>query len=291
VSTAARFTRFAANLELTSDQRADAQTKYDGVANKLHTHYHGTTFTGSTRKLIGSYGKGTAVRPPRDVDVLFLLPSTVYERYKARSGNVQSQLLQEVRSVLQDRYPSTSIRGDGQVVVVPFQNGHTVELLPGWRSTDKKFLVPNTHDGGHWQTVDHDAELAQVESSDRRSKGNTRTLIKMLKAWQRECNVPLGSLVIELRSVNFLLKWEHFDKGVTYHGLMMRDFFEALFKYANGTCKMAGTDEKIEYGGEWRSKAESALDRARKAHKFELGSEERKASEEWRKIFGSQYEF
>jgi tRNA nucleotidyltransferase (CCA-adding enzyme) len=88
MSTASRFSRFLGNLELTSDQVADARTKYDGVASKLHTHYFGSTFTGSSRKLIGSYGKGTAVRPPRDVDVLFLLPSTVYERYKARSGNV-----------------------------------------------------------------------------------------------------------------------------------------------------------------------------------------------------------
>jgi hypothetical protein len=205
--------------------------------------------------------------------------------------NVQSQLLQEVRSVLQDRYPSTRIRGDGQVVVVPFQNGHSVELLPGWRTTNKKFLVPNTHDGGHWQTVDHDAEIAQVTSSDLRSKGNARRLIKMLKAWQRECNVPLGSLVIELRSVNFLRKWEHFDKDATHHHLMIRDFLEELLNYANGTCKMPGTEEKIGYGDEWVSKAQSALNRAEKACKFELGSDERKASEEWRKIFGNQYEF
>jgi hypothetical protein len=41
----------------------------------------------------------TAVRPPRDVDVLFLLPSTVYDRYKARSGSAGSlaQLLKMAR--------------------------------------------------------------------------------------------------------------------------------------------------------------------------------------------------
>ena len=291
MSTSDRFTKFLNNLTLTSDQLADTQTKYDTVAKKLHGHYFTTEFKGDTRKLIGSYGKGTAVRPPRDVDILFLLPSTLYDRYKARSGNVQSQLLQEVRSVLQERYPSTNIRGDGQVVVVPFQNGHSVEVLPGWRTTDKKFLVPNTHDGGHWQTVDHDAEITQVQSSDSRSSGNTRKLIKMLKAWQRECSVPIKSLVIELRSVNFLAKWEYYDKGATYHDWMIRDFFAQLLEYRNGTCAMPGTDEKISYGDAWASKAESALGRARKACEFEHAKNERSAAEEWRKVFGSRYEF
>jgi hypothetical protein len=290
MSTSSRFERFLANLALTSDQLKDAQTKYDGVAKKLHDHYYSASFTGSTRKLIGSYGKGTAVRPPRDVDVLFLLPSTLYERYKNRSGNAQSQLLQEVRNVLLEKYTSTAIRGDGQVVVVPFSNGHSVELLPGWRTTNQKFLVPNTHGGGHWQTVDHDAEIAQVQNSDTRGKGNTRKLIKMLKAWQRECNVTIGSLVLELRSVNFLNKWEHFDKGATYHDWMIRDFFAELLEYRNGTCKMPGTDEKIDYGDEWVSKAQSALGRAKKACEYESEKKERSAAEEWRKIFGSQYE-
>lgn len=214
MTTATRFTRFLTNLALTADQKADAKTKYDGVAGKLHSHYYTTPFTGGTRKLIGSYGKGTAVRPPRDVDILFLLPKSVYDQYNAYTGNAQSQLLQAVRKVLLEKYPATGIRGDGQVVVVPFTNGHSVELLPGWRTTKDQFLVPNTHDGGHWQVVDHDAEIAQVKKSNDRSNGNTRKLIKMLKAWQRECSVPIGSLVLELRSVNFLREWEHFDGGV-----------------------------------------------------------------------------
>ena len=32
MSTSSRFTKFLSNLTLTSDQLADAQTKYDGVA-------------------------------------------------------------------------------------------------------------------------------------------------------------------------------------------------------------------------------------------------------------------
>lgn len=150
--------------------------------------------------------------------------------------------------------------------------------------------MPNTHNGGSWQTVDHDAEIAQVESSDSRSKGNTRKLIKMLKAWQRECNVPIKSLVLELRSINFLKKWKYFDKDATYHDWMIRDFFAELIEFKNGTCKMPGTEERIEYGDEWLSRAETALGRAKRACQFETNKEERSAADEWQKIFGSQYE-
>jgi len=64
------------------------------------------------------------------VDILFLLPKSVYDKYNAYTENAQSQLLQAVRKVLLEKYSATAIRGDGQVVVVPFRNGHTVELLP-----------------------------------------------------------------------------------------------------------------------------------------------------------------
>ena len=156
---------------------------------------------------------------------------------------------------------------------------------------NKKILVPNTHRGGSWQVVDHDAEILQVADSDKRSKGNTRRLIKMLKSWQRECAVPIGSLVLELRTLNFLDTWPHYDKSATYSPWMIRDFFYEPIKYQNGTCKMAGTEEKIEYGSGWLTKAQSALNRATKACQFETDQKERSATEEWRKIFGGQYEF
>jgi hypothetical protein len=225
------------------------------------------------------------------VDILFLLPATEFDRYKNYSGNAQSQLLQAVRTILLEKYPSTNIRGDGQVVVVPFQNGHSVEVLPGWITKSVQFLVPNTHDGGSWQTVDHNAEIERVEASDKRSNGNTRSLIKMLKSWQRECSVPISSMILELRSVNFMKGWKYYDKGTTYYDFMMRDFLAELIERKNYECKMPGTEEKISYGDAWLSKAESALSRAKKACQFETDQKERSAAEEWQKIFGSQYEF
>lgn len=71
MGTSSRFKQFLANANITPDDRDDADTKTNGVARKLHGHYYDWDYDESTRVLIGSYGKETQVRPPRDVDILF----------------------------------------------------------------------------------------------------------------------------------------------------------------------------------------------------------------------------
>ena len=139
MTTESRFAALLANIRPTGAQMEDARTKLDGVARTLHSNYYEDAFTGETARLIGSYGKGTAVRPPRDVDILFVLPNVLYQRYSDYESNGPSQLLQDVKDVLKDRYSTTDkIRGDAHVVVIPFSGGHNVELLPAWRTTNGK---------------------------------------------------------------------------------------------------------------------------------------------------------
>ncbi len=221
MGTAERFDKFLANVNLTSNQIQDARTKYRSIIAKLHSHYYGTDFDDSTAILIGSYGKGKPVRPPRDVDILFLMPYAEFSRYDSYAGNGQSQLLQDIKRILSDRFPTTDkIRGDGQVVVVPFSGGHTVELLPAW-------------------------------------------------LWQEACNVPVKSLVLELRSVNFMASRPHRKKGTTYYDWMVRDFFAEFVDKANASCTIPGIDEKCYYGDAWVSRAQSAYGRAVKACEYE----------------------
>src|SRR5919109_911786 len=118
--TSALFQRLIANLQLTSEQTADAAGKHQRVRRALNSWYWGVDNGTANSLLIGSYGKDTEIRPPSDVDILFELPWSVYQRYQDRLGNKQSQLLQEVKSVLERIFPTTRMRGDGQVVVVPF---------------------------------------------------------------------------------------------------------------------------------------------------------------------------
>lgn len=290
MGTAGRFRRFVVNISATSDELSNANRRAQSAARALFSNYYPGDYDSTKCVVIGSYGKGTEVRPARDVDTLFLLPNSVFTRFNAHAGNGQSALLQEVRAIMQRRYPTTDrIRGDGQVVVIEFLDGHKVEVLPAWRSKDR-YVIPDTHDGGSWKWADHDAEIEYVASSDAKTNGKTRDLIKMLKTWQSNCSVPIKSLTLELRAVNFLKTWPHRNEAFLYYDWMVRDFFEELIKFESGHCKIPGIDENCEYGDAWLSRAESAYARAAKACEYESEDKNNKATAEWCKIFGEQYD-
>src|SRR5690242_8634199 len=93
-----RFEQFHGNLFVTPRQYLDGTTKRNGVISCLNRYYYGSTSDTENSFLIGSWGKNTAVRPPRDVDLYFVLPFAVYSRFQGYLWNRQSALLQEVKA-------------------------------------------------------------------------------------------------------------------------------------------------------------------------------------------------
>jgi hypothetical protein len=184
------------HLDLTVGQVGDGVTKHSGVVATLNRTYWGVSEGSAHRVLLGSWGKGTQVRPPRDIDLLFILPVVVYYLFQQRQGNVQSQLLQEVCDVLRVTYPTTDIRGDGQVVAIPFGT-YQVEVAPAFHRQGGGYLVCDTHFGGRYKHVDPDGELAALAAADAYYNGNMSKLTRLLKQWQRYCNVPIKSFHLE----------------------------------------------------------------------------------------------
>lgn len=283
-----RFRRFHEDLTLTSEQVSDGMTKQLGVRQSLQRAYYDQSTDNPPGFIVGSWGKGTAIRPPTDVDIFFELPVEVYHRINSNNGNVQSQLLQEVRGHLVGTYPQTAMRGDGQVVTVGF-NTIAVEVVPAFRYDDQgRFYMPNTNDGGSWKLVDPVAEIATIESVDRASVGNTRILARMLKTWKRECGVPLKSFQVELLVAHFMANYAYREYDYYWYDWFLRDFFIYLCGRAWTNIVVPGTLEVINLGNEWHSRAVSARDRALKACEYEYNDWTVLAGEEWQKIFGSR---
>ncbi len=116
-----QFAKFYENIKLTPAQRQDAIDKYTGICKKLHHHYYPTlTYNGDTKLLIGSYGKRTHIRPARDVDVVFVMPPEKFAQYHDNTSNGPSQLLQRIKSILEEKYTSTPVKAFGKVVVLEF---------------------------------------------------------------------------------------------------------------------------------------------------------------------------
>ena len=80
-------------------------------------------------------GRNTAIQGFSDLDMLFQLPYSVYEQYDRYAGNGQSALLQAVKNSIEKTYSKTSLRVDGQVILVPFTDGITLEVVPAFVSS------------------------------------------------------------------------------------------------------------------------------------------------------------
>lgn len=292
MSTGSRFEKFLSNIIPTQSQRDDATTKVYGVCKKLHDAYYSTEYSGSTKLLIGSHGRGTNIRPPRDVDVIFKLPISKFKAKDLNSTyNYQSYLLQQVRDILLEKYSDTTIRSSSPVVEVGFGSNHYIEVLPGFELQDGSFIIPKTDSGGRWQ-LDYPRELNKyVADSNTSTNLNTTRLIRMIKKWQDHCNVPISTLAIELRAVNFMKTYEYADRPSVFYDWMIRDYFRQLVKYSSATCKLPGSTEVYNYGNTWLSKATSALSRSEEACKCESQKFPTLATNEWKKIFGDDYEY
>jgi tRNA nucleotidyltransferase (CCA-adding enzyme) len=143
-----RFKQFHDNITLKPLQVMDGYTKRSRVVSCLNRAYYERSHDLDNSFLVGSWGKDTAVRPPRDVDVYFLLPPAVYHRFETYAWKRQSALLQEVKNALLETYPNTDMRGDGQVIIVNF-GSYCVEVVPAFETTRPgSYLICDTNDGG-----------------------------------------------------------------------------------------------------------------------------------------------
>ncbi|MBY5917739.1 nucleotidyltransferase [Rhizobium leguminosarum] len=283
-----RFRRFAADLVLTDEQVQDGVTKFTNIGRSLERTCYGGNFGDHPPVfMVGSWGKRTQVRPPRDLDCFFIMPASEKARFDARSGNVQSALLQEVKGSLELTYPSSRMRGDGQVVEVAF-NSLTVEVLPVFAIGNGQFWMPDTNGGGAWKIVDPIAQINVVHAADTAMNGNVRLLSKMMKLWAREQNVSIKSFLIELLVAEFLPARGNGGYDFFWYDYYVRDFFIYLLSRVNGYIAIPGTGQYLPLGNDWAYKATRARDVAIEACHWEYHDYDVTAGQEWQKIFGNR---
>lgn len=274
------FTTFIENITLTQAQSDDAKKKYTGVCEKLYDVYYTGDYDEGKKYLFGSYKTKTNVRPltsDQDVDVLFKIPQETFDKYEAYESNGQEALLQEIRDILKEKYTTTDkIKAWGKVVLVNFSEGHhNVELLPALELEDNTFKIPNTENGGSWDIFDPRKEVDLFNESNSDTNGLTRDLAKMLKAWAHNTTSMSYKSCDRMDDIMTFLS-ENYSSGKeeTSYSKIVFDYYD----YMSNHC-----DEKL------KSYIDTALGRARKALEYEDNDQPKEASEEWRKIFGSEF--
>lgn len=282
-----RFARFHADLSPTRDQIDDAFGKAKRVGQDLERAYNGEASDNPPVFAVGSWGKGTQVRPSADIDIMARFDWDVYRRFEAYSHNGQSALLQEIKSKLETPYPQTRIRGDGQVVMIDF-NSILVELVPVFRLNNGQFIMPDANHGGRWKTVDPTAEIKHIDGIDREHNGNVRALSRMIKRWKHEQSVDLKSFLIELLVTDFVRACPWGKNDYYWYDWLIRDCFRFMRSRVNGHATVPGTGEVIALGNNWCTKVETAIGIAETACDFEKADLDIQAGSEWQKIFGTR---
>lgn len=212
--------------EISAIDLDDINVKYYRICKKLNEFYYDSDSEIQNSKKVGSIGRGTAIKGISDLDMLYEIPESTFTKYNAYESQGQSQLLQEVKNVLIETYPTSDIKGDGQVVVIEFITQH-VEVLPAFYVGDSTYKFPDTKEGGLWRNTKPDLEISAINQLNE-NNGILISLCKMMRLWRNESGVNINGLLIDTFAYNFLSKNEEIEKYQKDYFLLVLDFFNYL---------------------------------------------------------------
>ena len=289
MSIAIKFYNFCKNIRIPQNIVDAIFYRYKRITKQLNKDFWSSESDTYHSLYVGSYGRDTEIFTS-DIDMLFILPYSFYEKYNNYSGNGQSALLQEVRNSLQKTYNSY-MRADGQVVKIDFTDNISFEIVPCFINNNDTYTYPDTNNSGSWKITNPKAEIEALKIRNDSWNGNLKNLCRMARDWKAEWSVPINGLLIDTLSFNFMKNWEYKDKSFNWYDWLTRDFFNYLKNHdPNQNYWYAlGSGQKIYRKGPFEYKALQCYNLAIEAIKYENDNSEYSANEKWKKIYGSKF--
>lgn len=285
------FSTFCTNIQVQNE--GAISTRYKAITRRLNSDFWNTTSDISHSLYVGSYGRNTAIQGFSDLDMIFRLPASIYSQYDQYKGNGQSALLQVVKKSIERTYSTTSIRADGQVILVPFNDGITFEVVPAFLNSHNSFTYPDANSGGHWRITNPMPEINAMRTRNNNCNYNLIPLCRMMRAWKAKKKVSMGGLLIDTLSYQFISDWRYKYKSYFYYDYMCRDFFRYLAdQNEDQTYWLApGSGQYVYSKGPFRWTAKRCYNISLEAIKHEQSKPKREwsAKQKWREIFGTSF--
>jgi len=194
---------------------------------------------------------------------------------------------------MQKTYSTSSVGADGQVVVVSFQDGITFEVVPVFNNTAGSYTYPDSNGGGKWRTTNPRPEMEAIRTRNLACNGNLVALCRMMRAWKRKWDVPIGGLLVDTLAYQFIDGWECKDKSYLYYDWMCRDFFRNMADQDKDKeyWKAPGSGQYVYGKGLFQYKATRCYNISLEAIEHETASPKREwsAKQKWREIFGTSF--
>lgn len=194
-----KFIEFLDNLKV--DNLDDILTSLNEISKTLNQKYYNDS-SFNNYLLVGSMGRKTSIKGKSDIDVIYELPYEIFIKFNNYTDNGQSKLLQEIKETLKERYSSSYIKGDGQVVVIEFKK-YKIELVPAFKQIDDSYKYPDTHDWGSWKIT---KPLLEIKESNNMIKGTYTyiDLCQMIREWKANNGVTMPGILIDTLIKDFL---------------------------------------------------------------------------------------
>jgi hypothetical protein len=286
------FETFKDGYNISADLISSISYRYKRITRQLNTDFWNTNSDTAHSLYIGSYGRDTAAKGISDLDIAFELPNAEYHRYNRHQGNGQSALLQAVKRSMQNTYPTSDTSGDGQVVVITFDDKIKFEVLPVFQNQNSEsYTYPNANDGGSWKVCNPRAEIEAIRKRSDVTNRNLKYLSRMMRVWSDYCSVPMSGMLIDTLAYQFIENYQYRDKSFLYHDFMARDYFAYLYTQdeKQTVWRAPGSGSHVTRNGVFEHKARSAYLRAVEAIQHNDDQHTWSRRQKWREVFGPLY--
>ncbi len=285
------FSGFCGSLRINGEQRASIAYRTARIVGRLNFDLRNLNSDAAYRFYVGSYGRSTAIPSVSDVDLLYELPYSLYQRFHGHIGNGQSALLAHIKNSIRNTYNVSDMAGDGQVVVINFTDGVRFEVLPAFINDDGSYTFADSNNGGTWRICKPKHEMDAFSARNLTCNGNLIELSRMARAWRDANNVSMSGMLIDTLAYQFLGTWTYRDKSYLYYDWMTRDFFSYLANLEKQqTYWLApGSNSYVYRSDVFQYKARSAELRALEAIEYQRNNHDWSARQKYREIYGTAF--
>jgi len=283
------FSTFCSSILIRDADLITISTRYHQITKRINLDYYGSSSDAAHSLYVGSFGRDTEIYTS-DIDVLAQLPYETYVKFNGYSSNGQSALLQEVKRVLEKTYSTSNLKGDGQIISIPFTDGINFEVLPAFLNTDGSYTFPNSNSGGSWKTTDPKKEISAINEMNNTCNKSLKRLCRIARAWRVKHNVTISGILIDVFAYNFISSWSERNKSFAYYDWMSRDFFKYLIERSTtqNSWQVMGSNRYVSRIGSFEHKAKIAYLLVCEAIDAET-KYPYTAKSKWREIYGSKF--
>jgi SMODS domain-containing protein len=276
------FDTLVGRLTPTGPETTTAASHRTSIEECLKSNFGMTNFFRS-----GSFGYGTSVSGFSDVDYFAVIPASKLQQNSNTS-------LEQIRGVLQRRFPTTRVHVNSPAVVVPFGSSLSEqhEIIPAHYLRDvrgyRTYGIPDR--SGGWMVGAPDAHAAYLDREHRRLSERAKPLIRLVKSWKYQSKVRIGSFYLEMRIAEYCSQ----ESSIIYRIDMLRALQWLQRSYLSDMRDLTGISEPFSAGSSIDQAValgllNTAISHAANALGAETNGRISEAFAQWDQVFNGQF--